>query len=196
MALQGSLNTLSVADVLWMLAATNKTGHLRIRSDRGVAAVWMRDGRVTAGTTPRVPDGPFDEVVSDLLRYEHGSFVFDPDDRAPQGEAFGSVDDLLRRAHGLLIEWEDLRASVPSLDHRVRLAEDLHHGEVTVTARQWQALAVIAEGCSVDELAARLGLTELGALRTLDQLRALGLTRYHAPRSLAPTQASTRTRPA
>jgi hypothetical protein len=50
LALQGTLDVMSVADVLRLLAATAKTGRLRLESgaDRGV--VWVREGRITAVT--------------------------------------------------------------------------------------------------------------------------------------------------
>lgn len=182
MTLQGDLDTLSVADVLELLVATNKTGCLRVQGDRGQATLWLREGTLTAGTTDRVPDGPFDEVVSDVLRYEGGSFVFDVDDRAPDGPESIPFTELLQRARMLLSEWDELRAAVPSLEHEVVLADDLGGGHVTIAAHQWPALTAVAEGCSVGELAASLGLTELGVLRVLDDLGSLGVTRIQTPR--------------
>jgi hypothetical protein len=181
LTLQGDLDTLSITEALRLLVVTNKTGCLRVQGDRGQAILWLRDGALTAGTTDRVPDGPFDEVVSDLLRYEAGSFVFDVDDRAPDGEGSPAVEDLLQRARMLLAEWDELRAAVPSLDHQVVLSNDLGDGPVTITARQWPILFAVAAGCSVGELAVRLGLTELGVLRVLDDLGSLGVTRIQSP---------------
>lgn len=196
MTLQGDLDTLSITDVLELLVVTNKTGCLRVQSDRGHATMWLREGALTAATTDRVPDGPFDEVVSDVLRYEGGSFVFDVDDRAPDGAESPAVEDLLQRARMLVTEWDELRAAVPSLDHRVVLSADLGDGPVTITARQWPVLTAVAAGCSVGELAVTLGLTELGVLRVLDDLGSLGVTRIQSPapppRRKSPRATSTR----
>lgn len=195
MALQGNLDTLPIPEVLWVLAATRKTGCLRVQSDSGQGTVWLREGTLTAATTDRVPDGPLEEVVGDLLRYQDGSFVFDVDDRAPERvDGSGLVDDVLDRARVLVAEWEDLRAMVPSLEHRVALVADVGNGPVTITADQWPTLTAVARGCSVAELATSLGLTELGVLRALDRLGAQGLTRIEAPPSPRPRHAARSTR--
>ena len=49
MALQGTLDTFALADVLRLLAATTKTGRLQIDGDRGVGSIWLVDGAVVAG---------------------------------------------------------------------------------------------------------------------------------------------------
>jgi hypothetical protein len=181
LTLQGNLDTLSISHVLGVLAAADKTGCLRVRSDHGHAALWLRDGALTAATTDRVPGGPFDEVVSDLLRYEDGSFVFDPDDGAPEGAEPGPIEDLLQDGRRLLAEWEELLADVPSLDHRVALSADLGDEPVTITADQWPTLTAVGDGCTVRDLAVSLRLTELGVLRVLNDLRSLGLASIEAP---------------
>jgi hypothetical protein len=191
LALQGTLDTLPIPELLGVLAVTRNTGCLRIQSASGQGTLWLRDGTLTAAATDRVPDGPFEEVVSDLLRYQDGSFMFDVDDRAPDGtEAPSRVEDLIDRARVLLAEWEDLRATVPSLDHRVALIDDLGDEPVTITADQWPTLTAVAQGCSVAELAVNLRLTELGVLRTIADLRAQGLTRIQAPPSPRPRRAA------
>jgi hypothetical protein len=195
LALQGNLDTLPIPEVLWVLAATRKTGCLRIQSDSGQGTLWLRDGTLTSAATDRVPGGPLEEVVGDLLRYQEGSFVFDVDDSAPErAEDPGLVEDVLDRARVLVAEWEDLRAMVPSLDHRVALVADIGDGSVTITADQWPTLTAVARGCSVAELAASLGLTELGVLRALDRLGAQGLTRIEAPPPSRPRHAARSTR--
>jgi hypothetical protein len=192
LTLQGNLDTLSIAHVLGVLAAADKTGCLRVHSDHGHAALWLRDGELTAGATDRVPGGPFDEVVGDLLRYEDGSFVFDPDDGAPEGTEPTPIDDLLQDGRRLLAEWDELLAEVPSLDHRVALSAELGDEPVTITADQWPTLTAVGDGCSVRDLATTLRLTELGVLRVLNDLRSLGLASIQAPHSTRRKTTATR----
>lgn len=195
MTLQGNLDTLPITEVLELLASTKKTGCLRVESENAQATVWLRGGVLTAGATDRVPDGPFDELVCDLLRFQQGSFVFDVDDRAPDtADQAAPIEDLLDRARVLLAEWDDLRSSVPSLDHRAALVDHVGDEPVTITAEQWPILTAIARGCSVRELAEHLQLTELGVLRTLDRLQALGLTSIQPPLSPRPRHATTSAR--
>jgi hypothetical protein len=183
MALQGTLDAFGLAEVLQLLSVTGKTGCLRVEGDGGRGDVWLRDGMVTAASSDRVSGPVVDEVICDLLRYETGSFAFEIDMGAPETALPKNVDDLLDRADMLLAEWEELEAVVPSLDHQVGLVEQLSPGEaITVSARQWPALVAVGQGCTVSELAATLGLTELSALRTVHDLVTSGLTTIRAAR--------------
>lgn len=183
MALQGTLDTLRLADVLRLLAATAKTGCLRVQGDRGEGSVWVRDGLVTAAGTDRVFHAPLDQVLCDLLRYEIGSYCFDNDDRSPIAEDPSAVEDLLDSARSLLAEWAKLQAVVPSLEHRVNLVHALPFREVTITDDQWQAVAAVGSGCSVGELRASMSLTEFDVLRTVHDLVMPGLVSLEAPLS-------------
>jgi hypothetical protein len=175
--LQGTLDAFGLAEVLPLLAATAKTGHLQVEGDGGHGDVWVRDGAVTAASTDRVSDAPLDEVLCDLLRYQTGSFTFELDESSPEAATPENVHDLLDRAYELLAEWNDLQAVVPSLGHRLRLVEHLSDGEqVTVTAAQWPALVAVGDGCTVGDLAAALSVTELQALRVVHDLVTSGLT--------------------
>jgi hypothetical protein len=186
-ALKGTLDSFGLAEVLQLLVTTGRTGCLSVEGDGGEGRVWVRDGAVAAASTARVPDGPLDEVLCDLLRYEAGTFVFALDERSPAAVAPDSFDRLLDRAERLLAEWQDLRATVPSLEHRVRLIDGLPEGHVvTVTARQWPILLAVGKGCTVADLATRLELTELNVLRTVHDLLTTGLV------SVAPTRTAAR----
>ena len=55
MALQGTLDTFSLPDVLRLLATTSKTGRLRIEGDRGQGSVWLDAGGVVAASRFMAP---------------------------------------------------------------------------------------------------------------------------------------------
>jgi hypothetical protein len=198
-ALKGTLDAFGVEDVLRMLAGSAKTGCLRVEGDGGRATVWLHDGAVTSAATDRVSGSPLDEVLCDLLRYQEGSFAFEPDDDAPDSNGDGNgrrgrsgrsgrdrrdghepVPELLVRAGTLLAERRQLEAVVPSFDHRVGLTARLADGDhVTIRAEQWAVLVAVGAGCTVGELATTLGLGELAALRTVHDLVTAGLTTVH-----------------
>jgi hypothetical protein len=182
LALQGTLDTFSLPDVLKLLATTSKTGRLRIDGDRGQGSVWMRDGRVVDADADRSVDGaPTDEVVFELLRFGSGSFAFDADNHTPNAEHPDEVDDLLRRANALLSEWTELEAVVPSLDHRVSLTSELSSDEVTIDTDRWRSLVAVAGGRSVGEVASSLGLSELNVSRAVRDLVELGVADVDRP---------------
>jgi Domain of unknown function (DUF4388) len=176
LALQGTLDTFSLPDVLRLLATTSKTGRLRIEGDRGRGNVWLSDGGVVDADADRAVDGtPVDEVVFELLRFESGNFAFDGDDTTAAGGKPEDVDAVLRRANALLGEWNELEAVVPSLEHEVTLTGDLSADEVTISADSWQSLVAVSSGRTVGELATALGLTELGVFRAVRELVELGV---------------------
>lgn len=182
MALQGTLDTFSLPDVLRLLATTSKTGRLRIEGDRGRGSVWLADGRVVDAAADRSMDGtPVDEVVFELLRFGSGSFAFDGDDLAADAKDPEDVDGLLRRANSLLSEWSELENVVPSLEHEVKLAHDLSVDEVTIDADRWKSLVAVASGRTVGELASMLSLTELGVSRAVRDLVDLGVAEVDVP---------------
>ena len=63
MALQGTLDTFALPDVLRLLAATRKTGRLRITGDRGTGSAWVDAGAVQAVEAPHAPHHHPDEEI-------------------------------------------------------------------------------------------------------------------------------------
>jgi len=182
LALQGTLDTFSLPDVLRLLATTSKTGRLRIDGDRGQGSVWLDGGGVVDAAADRAVDGtPKDEVIFELLRFDKGTFAFDADDEAPSGGRSEGVEDILRRATSLLREWNELEAVVPSLAHQVTLASDLSADEVTIDADRWKTVVAVASGRTVGELAKELRLTELGVSRVVRDLVELGVADVEPP---------------
>jgi len=182
LALQGTLDTFALPDVLRLLATTAKTGRLRIEGDRGAGSVWLRDGTVMAATADRaVDDAPAEEVLFELLRFEEGSFSFDMDELSPDGEQPEDVEVLLRNSGALLSEWSELKTAVPSLDHRVALVESLPSDDVTIDANRWPTLVAIGAGRSVGDLGQALGLGELSVSRAVRDLVDLGVISIEPP---------------
>jgi hypothetical protein len=181
-ALQGTLDTFSLPDVLRLLATTGKTGCLHVDGDRGRGRVWIDGGAVVAATADRALGEPsIDEVVFEMLRFGRGSFSFAIDEPAPHDAQPTEIEGMLRRATQLLEEWRELEAIVPSLNHRVAMAPELTVEQVTVDADRWKALVAIASGRSVGELAEALGVGELGITRAVSDLVELGVAVVEPP---------------
>ncbi len=171
MALQGTLETFSVPEVLRLLSGTNKTGLLAIDGDRGSGKVWLGEGSIISARSDHESNGDIDATLFDLLRFDVGDFVFESDttpDHPVSVEV--DVDTALERAETLLEEWRDLETVVPSLLLGVRLVRQLDAESVTVTAQQWRSLAAIGGGMSAAGLGQRLELGELDTCRRIRDL--------------------------
>ena len=175
MALQGTLETFSVPEVLRLLSGTRKTGLLALEGDRGNGNVWMDEGRIVAASSDHESAGEVPGVLFDLLRFREGAFVFETDAR-PAGEVVDvDVEEALLEAETLLEEWHEIESVVPSLKVWISMAPTISGPSVTVTADQWAALAIVGRGTSGDRLAEALELGELETSRRIHDLATSGL---------------------
>jgi hypothetical protein len=175
-ALQGTLDTFALPDVLRLLAGTRKTGRLRVSGDRGNGSVWVDSGAVVASesSADTAASGPVD-VLFELLRYHEGSFTFEAGQAAPSPSAPAEIEPLLFEAEHQLREWREIEAIVPSMDAWVTLAPALPRAEVVVDAARWRLIATVGSGAAVTEIADALGLAEIAACRTIKDLVEAGL---------------------
>lgn len=177
MALQGTLDTFELPDVLRLLASTKKSGRLHLHGDRGDGDVWLTDGQVIgveAGGAAEVADALFE-----LLRAHTGTFAFEPGE-APAAEAPSlprplKVEPLLAEVESKLTEWRAIEAVVPSLEAWVALASELGGPEVTVSADTWRVVATVGSGLPVGELGRVLGLGEVAVSSLVRDLVEQGL---------------------
>ena len=176
MALQGTLETFSVPEVLRLLSGTRKTGLLALQGDRGAGNVWLADGQLVGARSDHEADGPVEAVLFDLLRYREGSFVFESDAIFDGAEPVDlDVEVALSAAEELLTEWHEIESVVPTLDVRLTMARALAGASVTISAAQWESLTAIGSGTTGRRLGAELGLGELDASRRIRDLAEAGL---------------------
>ena len=194
MALQGTLDTFALPDVLRLLATTRKSGRLLVQGDTGTGSLYLDGGSIVAGETTFAPTEAGHEVLFELLRLGDGSFLFDPADTTDNGGAPAEVEDVINAAEASHAEWLDLSTVVPSLDVAITLAEDLPGDAATVDGDRWHLIVGIGSGTTVRALADRLELRELPVLRATRGLVDDGLATIGghtvAPVSQPPTAPS------
>src|SRR3546814_19662455 len=107
LALQGTLDTFALPDVLRLLAATRKSGELEIHGDLGAGRITVAGGDVVAVSAEHAPLAidPV-EATFELLRFSSGSFTFDAPAVAPVAPgARREVDALPDSAPPMLSQW-------------------------------------------------------------------------------------------
>ena len=186
MALQGTLDTFELPDVLRLLASTRKSGRLNLRSDRGDGDVWLDEGQVVGVAAPGHGPMPVDEGLFELLRAREGAFVFEPGDEPPSPVSAVDVEPLLAVVEEQLAAWREIEAVVPSLAAWLALSSSLPTATVTVDAETWRLIAAIGSGLTVGELGDHLGLGEVLVSGVVRDLVAIGLAEV----SVAPVQAT------
>lgn len=176
MALQGTLDTFALPDVLRLLAATKKTGRLRLTGSRGTGSVWVSSGDVAAVEATHAPHATGDvDTLFELLRFEDGAFTFDAE---ATHDAPGQATDaelLIGQSEALLAEWRDIEAVVPSMDAWVTLRQSLPRSEVTVDQERWTTIVAVGAGATVRRIGDDLCLPELPISRAIKELTEAGL---------------------
>jgi len=188
-ALQGTLDTFALPDVLRLLASTKKTGRLHVTGSRGTGSVFVDGGSVVAAEASGVRNATSStEVLFELLRYPEGSFVFDTDRPPVEPGIATDVEPLLVDAERLLEEWKGIEAVVPSLDAWVSLSPTLPRQEIVVAAGQWRAIVAVGSGCTIWSIGDKLGLSEVPVSRAVKELVEAGLALVgNAPERAATT---------
>jgi hypothetical protein len=177
-ALQGSIDTFALDDVLRLVASTGKTGRLSLVGPRGEGILVVRDGLVLDGavsTDERANE--LSELVFELLRFDEGDFAFDAEEVEGYDDdaVAADVDALIAEASDLLAEWREIERVVPGDRALVTLAVDGPDGEVTVSPADWRIIASIGGGATVAELSRRLDASQLATGRQLRSLVEFGL---------------------
>jgi hypothetical protein len=181
-ALQGTIETFALPDVLRLLASTKKTGRLQLDGSRGSGSIWVESGTIVGGEATGAPHaGSADEVLFEMLRFKEGDFVFDSETDIQMKHAPLEVEPALETAEKMLEEWKSIETVVPSLDHQVVLAPSLKGDEITISADRWKTIVAVAGGASVGSLGDSLQLGELPVSRNVKELVELGLLSVDEP---------------
>ncbi|QYG93377.1 DUF4388 domain-containing protein [Iamia sp. SCSIO 61187] len=172
MALQGTLDTFALADLVRLLATTGKTGELSIDGDRGPGRLWFADGQLVGGE-PAADD--LTDVVFALLRNHDGEFAFHADTGPDDAQDPRSALDVLAAAEARIEEWAPVEALVPSPAVGLTLREELADESVTIDGETWRRLVVVAGGTTAGAFGERLELDEQAAAFVIRDLVEAGL---------------------
>ena len=176
MALQGTIDTFELGEVIRMLAQGEKTGQLELSGDRGSGSLWFEDGQVVGSETDTSPmAADHAAVLFQLLRFTEGAFVFNQGAQPSEGGEATAAEPILDEAIRRLEEWTLIEDVVPSLSHRVDLCSELSRSDVVIDQVGWRAVAAIGGGRSVGDLGRALEQDELDVSRTVKTLVELGL---------------------
>lgn len=176
MALQGTIETFPVIDVLHLLSAAGHTGRLTVEGDRGHAELWVADRVLHGGRVDGHEQTDAAALVMHVLRHTSGVFLFE---NVALPDALGAVmpptpiEDAVEGAQRRLAEWHAVEAVVPSTAHRLRLSSALPVEQVVLDRQQWAFVVAASRWPALAEAAAELGMDDLTAGRmAVDMVQA------------------------
>lgn len=187
MALQGSLDTFALGDLIRLLTTTEKTGGLAVVGAGVRGQLWFGAGALVGAGD--LGDADPAKELFDLLRLEDdGDFRFDADvsPDAP-GEPI-NASELLVAAEARLDEWRPVAELVPTPAVGVVLRDEVDDDAVTIAADTWRQIVAIGSGTTAGDLAATLGLDEVSAGFAIRDLVEAGLVQV-LPASVETTAA-------
>ena len=187
MSLHGTIETFALPDVLALLAATKKSGELRIVGERGEGRLWFDQGRLTGQRVG--PARSFVDAVFELFRLKTGEFDFDGEKSAPEPTEPTVLEPILAEAQARLAEWREIESVIPSLAHAVRLASEAPSIAVHLRDDQWRLIVGVAGGRSVDAVVEHLDIGEFDTCRGIRELVESGLAVVEEP-APAPARAA------
>ena len=182
--LQGTFETLSLPEVLGLLASARKTGALQLESGPLVAVLHVEDGHCRAVETIERRD-PVDhgfellerlvEVCFGVARLERGHFRFAADEPAPwRCPEPIELSDALVEVERLLKQWREVERVIPSLDCRPRLLDALVVDELVLDRPRWTLLVALDGRRTVRDVVERVGQPVLEVCHSLLELVETG----------------------
>jgi hypothetical protein len=175
-ALQGTIDTFELTEVVRRLAPGGQTGVLRLEGSRGTGRLWVNGGKVTLVEVDHAPlaDGHA-EAMFELLRFDDGTFTFASDELpANEGEPT-DVEDVLVAAEAQLAEWREIERVVPTTRATITLRPELSRADVVLDKARWRLVAAIGGGITVATLGDLMELGELPVSRAVKDLIELGV---------------------
>ncbi len=182
MALEGTLDSFPLADVLRFLAGGERTGVLQIDGDRGTVRLWLEDGECTGAEAAGTVVDDAVRATFEALRCTTGSFRFEEDRRPTVASSQPRpVSVVLAEALSLRAEWDAVEQVLPSSRHRVRPVPSPPDGRVVLDPLGWTIVTSLGRSDDVASVMARSGVAELDAARALVALVREGLLVVEAP---------------
>jgi hypothetical protein len=189
--LQGTLETLGLPEVLGLLSHSRKTGALWLDAANSTTAViYLVDGRCCAAESSEAGEPVVDhdvllarviDICFAVEQADSGTFRFGPEEPAWICNDAVDLDEAVEEVARLVAEWRDIQAVIPSLDCRIRLAEDLGVDELTLDRERWQFVVAIDGRRSVRELVRKTNRPVLDVCHTILTLVDAGAVTVGAP---------------
>jgi len=194
MALEGSLQDMSLVDLFQVFRMGLKTGVLLLSSGAERGVIYVADGRPVDAVLVLGPERQViksgEEAVIQLLQWDDASFTFrhDPAVRGRQLRILHDSDWLI--LEGMRRREHPLRALPHQLTLETRLAlSSLPSGiesGVNLSLDQWRILSQIAICQNLGEICQRAGISAEVAIQTVTELIAIGLIEVVDVRPVSP----------
>jgi hypothetical protein len=173
MALTGTFEDVSFAELLQMLNVGHKTGRLRVWRGDEKAVLFISAGEVARAISQRRKGR---ELVYRMLGWKTGEFCFEPTDEPVVREIQESTEALILEGMKRLDEWERLETELPNLQAVLRQRAFAVNERFDELGPQAQALLPLVDARrDVATIVRESGLETVEALTAVGELLDLGI---------------------
>lgn len=187
--MEGSLTGFSLKEVFEMLGATAKTGILEVTGvDEEEGRACFRDGLLYWACVQPEPEDlsehhgrlkdRIEDSVFEIFEWDSDTYRFNAGETIDKGSKSGlKVDTVLVDVSRRRAEWAEIRQEIPSMSARIGIISKMEAETVTLTRAQWEILAAVGHGSTVEDIRLALNESPLGLCRTLCEMSRAGLIR-------------------
>jgi hypothetical protein len=170
--MSGTIEEIPLPDLLQLLSSSRKSGVLAIRSQRGFAKIYLRNGQIYFCSI----DDDFDlkplKAIYRVLTWETGAFELQPpDDRSFLEEMQESTEAILMEGMRLLDEYNRIRDKAPDLDEMWGLANPLQPPLKELEPAELEVLQLVHNHGQIQSVLDKSPLSDAATLEHIATLR-------------------------
>ncbi len=151
MALQGSLTDVALADLIQLVAASQKTGVFAVQNGSEQGQIFLEGGKIVHGLSGNLAGN---EAVYEIASWDDGEFVFTAGVEAPESTIADSNNQLLMEAARRQDEWRLLSQKIGNLNQVPTFSEpDDPTASVTFSPTEWAVIRRIDGRKSITAIA-------------------------------------------
>jgi predicted transcriptional regulator len=167
----GDLSQVKLFDILKPLLMGKKTGKLSFKG-RENGEMYLETGDIVHA---RTPDSSGEYSFFTIMGWKTGRITFEPDESPPERTIPIPSEQLLLNWSSKKIEWERVRERIPSNSAVFCLSLQNNGESKTLSAEQWNVLALSNGTRNVSEIARVLNWDEFKVVKAIYQLVRAGL---------------------
>ena len=171
MTFRGSLAEVSLADILQLVAVSNRTGVLALRMGDLRGEIHIDQGQIHHAATERLRG---DAAFYELARWHSGDFEFAQDAQLAARTMEKPTPALLAEALRQAAEWKVLATRISSTRMVPVLAPEAASG-VSLAAHEWAIVSRVDGRRSLEEIAAALGQSPFEVCKVVFGLLSTGV---------------------
>lgn len=158
MGIQGSLESINLADIMQLVTNSKQTGRFLLQKPNGDKGyIYLKDGEIVHS---EVADFKGEDAIFTLIAWNEGSFIFEEGTINVQRTITRSVTSLLMDAARRIDEWKLLRKKIESIDSIPYFTEidRSERRKISLSTLEWLIVSKIDGNKTIDQISRECGI--------------------------------------